>query len=123
MDRWTRQKTSRGTALLKAIHIAGFDQPLILDDGKRIRHWRQELRTKLMMKGKELRQTAAEQFGRTPRTPEGQENGTAGIVGTPESVASMTMIVPQTQYQPEESDWVWDVFGYPNLFDPDELYC
>jgi hypothetical protein len=113
MDHPTRHKTPRGTARLKAIYVAGFDQPLILEDGKRIKQWRQELRTKLLVKGKEIREAAAQNFIRNQWRSDCSYNDNA-----PRAVVDA-----QSQFQPEQhGDWPWDGPGDPDFFDGDDAF-
>jgi hypothetical protein len=121
MEHWTRHKSQRGTASLKAIRIIGFNHPLVLDDGRHIKNWREDLRTQLLLKAKEIRKTAEEQFARSQRTFSELESE-AGAVRPKETGAVMIIESQGPCEMDQQLERPWDVLEDADEFVQDDKY-
>jgi hypothetical protein len=62
MKQASKPISSRGNRRISVIHIAGFEEPLIIENGRSIANWTQSLRTKLCVKTKGIMIQAIERF-------------------------------------------------------------
>jgi hypothetical protein len=123
MAQWRRHNIARGNTHLRAIHVIGFEHVLVIDDGKHIKKWRQELRTKLLIKGREIRRAAAKDITRIHGTSDENDNYTAPVARK-QTVVVMTAAAPQAQSEPEQIDEsTWDAIGEADFFDLDDWHC